>query len=108
VSIKGCPLACSSFHSTRNDPTDSCCFSFRSTRRPAGGCTGSLTVVAPLVPGITSDVTSTLRIAAPSMPRLAVATDQVVHGVGNLCKREGDCFQPLGLVLGVDLPDPLG
>jgi len=59
VSIKGCPLACSSFHSTRNDPTDSCYFSFRSTRRPAGGCTGSLTVVAPLVPGITSDVTST-------------------------------------------------
>jgi hypothetical protein len=48
-----------------------------------------------------------LRIAAPSMPRLAVATDQVVHGVGNLCKREGDCFQPLGLVLGVDLPDHL-
>ena len=43
MSMKGCPLACSSFRSTRKDPTDSCCFSFRSTPRPAGGCTGSLT-----------------------------------------------------------------
>jgi hypothetical protein len=39
VSMKECPFACSSFPSTRKDPTHSCCFSFRSTRRPAGGCT---------------------------------------------------------------------
>jgi hypothetical protein len=58
----------------------------------------------------TSDVTSTrdeLADRAGLVPRLAVAADQVVHGVGKVCEGEGDCFQPLGLVFGVDLADHL-
>lgn len=88
MSMKGCPFACFLFRSTRKTPTDSCCLAFRSTRRPAGGCTGSLTVVA--------RTRDELADCGGLEPMLAVATDQVVHGVGNLCKGEGDCFQPLG------------
>ena len=43
----------------------------------------------------TSDLTSTrdeLADCGGLEPMLAVATDQVVHGVGNVRKGEGDCF----------------
>jgi len=95
VSMKGCPFACFLFRSTRKTPTDSCCLAFRSTRRPAGGCTGSLTVVA--------RTRDELADCGGLEPMLAVATDQVVHGVGNLRQ---SCTPPSGFKKTVR-PSPL-
>ena len=95
MSMKGCPFACFLFRSTRKTPTDSCCLAFRSTRRPAGGCTGSLTVVA--------RTRDELADCGGLEPMLAVATDQVVHGVGNLRQ---SCTPPSGFKKTVR-PSPL-
>ena len=93
MSMKGCPFACSLFRSTRKTPTDS--VASRSVQRAVRPGLHRVLNRSRSSARDTSDLTSTrdeLADCGGLEPMLAVATDQVVHGVGNVRKGEGDCF----------------